>query len=321
MVEAVPSIFIQIASYRDLELKLTVEDAIRRASKDNKLVFGIHECIAETDDITIFDFEIPDWVEIRYSLSIAPNNIGVSKTRYEANELYKDEDYYFQIDSHMRFMHNWDRTLISDYLWHVEAGIELPLMSMYPPNYYYTDADSKEILDPVDHDRQTRIIFNEQFHKFSESYIANQTAVSISKYCLYTASVSAATIFTAGSFGKIKPNRKIAFWGEELLTAARAFTHGYTPVVLPHTVVWHLYVNGQARHLVRRHHAWQDYPALWEIINSAAFEEVASIFSSNRISDDALGSVRTLDEFGEYAGLDFKNKKILDLPEERSTWR
>ena len=94
-----PSIFIQIPSYRDFELNKTVASAVNNASGLNKLSFGIHNCI-------LFDCEIevktdyPEWVAVHSTTSIAPKNIGLQQARYIANEFYAGEDYYLQIDSH-----------------------------------------------------------------------------------------------------------------------------------------------------------------------------------------------------------------------------
>jgi hypothetical protein len=305
-----PSIFLQIPAYRDLELPETIKDAINKSSGKNKLVFGIHNCLKPEDSISIFDIEIPDYVEIRYTESLAPNNIGVQLSRYMSNELYLNEDYYLQTDAHMKFQQNWDILAIEDYMWYESLGISNPLITMYPPNYRYTD-DGEIKSDDTTSSVTTRISFREFPGAFSREYIPSQLAITSQPGCLYTSSVSAGMIFTNGSFAKIKPNKKIAFWGEEILIAARAFTHGFNIVTARNHLVWHLYHSGQPIHLAKRHHAWADWPSIWHGFDTESKSELKDIFETARIGDDALGSVRTLEEFGVFAGLDFKNRKII----------
>jgi Glycosyltransferase (GlcNAc) len=306
------SIFLQIPAYRDLELPETIKDAISRSSGKNKLVFGIHNCLMPEDQISISDIETPDHVEIRYIESIAPENIGVQLSRYVSNELYADEDYYLQTDAHMRFQNNWDVLAIEDYKWYESLGIENPLITMYPPRYVYTytkEVSLENVIAPSDH--STRISFRERPDDFVTRFIPSQLAISIPQGCQYTSSVAGGMIFTNGSFAKIKPNRKVAFWGEEILIAARAFTHGFNLVTARHHIVWHLYHSGQTYEYARRHHAWADWPDIWKTLDQESRLEVKNIFETARVGDDALGSVRSLEDFGIFAGLDFKNKKVI----------
>ena len=305
-----PSIFIQVPAYRDFELPHTIQDAIDKSSKNNNIVFGVHNCKKESDDISLKDIKLDEHVEIRYLESTAPDGIGVLASRYIANELYSGEDFYLQIDSHMRFQDNWDDLAIEDYRWYQALGIANPLITMYPPNYKYLEDGTIE-KDTMLIDDPTKISFKEHPLAFSEGLIPSQTATTSPPGCHYTPSTSGGMMFTSGAYALIKPNRKIAFWGEELLAAARAFTHGFDLVTARNPLVWHLYHSGQPLHLARRHHTWEDYPELWKSLDRKSREEVVSIFTNQRISDDALGSVRTLDEFGVFAGLDFNNREIL----------
>jgi hypothetical protein len=308
----VPSIFIQVPAYRDLELSETIKDAINKSSEKNKLVFGIHNCLKLEDTISIANIDVPPHVEIRYVESKAPENIGVQLSRYISNELYLNEDYYFQTDAHMKFQQNWDDLAIEDYKWYESIGILNPLITMYPPAYRHSN-DGEIIFDTVDNSISsiTRVSFRERPDDFTDGYIPSQLAVSASPGCFYTASVAGGMIFTNGSFAKIKPNKKVAFWGEEILIAARAFTHGFNPVTARNHLVWHLYHSGQPIHLVKRYHAWADWPDIWKNLDLESRLEVRDIFETARVGSDALGSERTLDEFGIFAGLDFKNKKII----------
>ena len=303
------SIFIQIPSYRDFEINKTIASAVNNASGQNTLHFGIHQCLLFDSEIVI-NTNYPDWVKINFTDSIAPENIGLQKSRYIANKFYGNEDYYFQIDAHMRFVKNWDLKAIGMMNWYIDIGISNPLITAYPSSYWYLDDGVTE--HHTDY-YPTKILFVQNLNQFKTTLIPLNTAYPTNKYCGYTASVSGGCIFTLGSFAKIKPNQKIAFWGEEPLIAARAFTHGFDLVTPPDHLVSHLYAEDKPFKKMRRHHVWNDFPEIWNEIDAISKAEYSSIFTDRRISDDALGSIRTLEEYEQFAGLNFKTGQIHQL--------
>lgn len=303
------SIFIQIPSYRDFELNKTIASAVNNASSQNTLHFGIHQCLLFDSEIVI-NTNYPDWVKISFVDSIAPENIGLQKSRYIANEFYDNEDYYFQIDAHMRFVKNWDLKAIEMMNWYIDIGITNPLITAYPSSYWYLDDGVNE--HHTDY-YPTKIMFVQNLEQFKTTLIPLNTAYPTDKYCAYTYGVSGGCIFTFGSFAQIKPNIKIAFWGEEPLIAARAFTHGFDLVTATEHLVSHLYTSDQPFSKTRRHHVWRDFPKIWDEMDVISKAEYRSIFTDKRIGDDGLGTVRTLEEYEEFAGINFKDKEVLQF--------
>jgi len=305
------SIFIQIPSYRDFELNKTIASAVNNASSQNTLHFGIHQCLLFDSEIVI-NTNYPDWVKIDSVDSTAPENIGLQKSRYIANQFYNNEDYYFQIDAHMRFVKNWDLKAIAMMNWYIDIGITNPLITAYPSSYWYLDDGVSEHYTNY---YPTKILFVQNLEQFKTTLIPLNTAYPTDKYCTYTYGVSGGCIFTFGSFAQIKPNIKIAFWGEEPLIAARAFTHGFNLVTVTEHLVSHLYTSDQPFNKTRRHHVWKDFPKIWDEMDVISKTEYRSIFTDRRIGDDALGTTRTLEQYEEFAGLNFKTGEIL-----QSTW-
>ena len=301
------SIFVQIPSYQDYELPKTILDCIDNSSGEVNINFGIHVCCLNHNDIYI-PKEYPDWVKLNYQTSIAPQNIGLQQARYIANEFYNDEDYCLQIDSHMRFQKNWDLDLIELYNKYKNLGFNKPLISMYPSGYCY---DNRFNIVKDNTDGVTTVGFTENLNNFKNTYIPQQTAIPDTGGCLYTASVSGGFIFTSGDFSKIKPNNKIAFWGEEILIAARAFTSGFDLLTSDKSYVWHLYYDhSKSRQLNGRNFIWIDFPEKWEELKNESQLELNRIFDNRIIGEGALGNVRTLEEYGVFAGLDFENKQV-----------
>lgn len=296
------SIFIQLPSYHDFELPKTIINALNQSSGIHTINFGIHHSFYKKNDIYI-----PDFPNIRKIVVKAPENMGLGKARNLANSLYDGEDYYLQVDSHSRFDKNWDLSLIN-YLKRFQAcGIKKPLLSTYPGSYSYTDS-LEETIDTTA--TSNYISFTEFPERFTETLIPSQLAVS--GYQGKTqSSISGGYIFSTGEFSTVGFNDKIAFWGEEILIAAMAWTRGFDLLVPDKPHIYHLYYNPDAE-LQRngRRHAWSDFPELFQALDVESKKEVNDILSTGRVGDQALGTERTLDDYGLYAGLDFRNRVV-----------
>lgn len=157
------SIFISIASFRDSELKYTLRDIFLQAQYPTRIFVGIILQIYDTDE----DQELYGYDQIYSStffpsschynddiLSILQTNIRVLRinaedsrgpcwARSSAQSLWKDEKYYLQIDSHMRFRKYYDSYLIHIYKQCEEEILSsnsplrfhFPVISTYPLDY------------------------------------------------------------------------------------------------------------------------------------------------------------------------------------------
>ena len=126
-----PTIFIQIASYRDPELRPTIADCIQKAAFPDRLRFGIcwqhalEDVWDNLDDykqdarFTIMDV---DWNESK----------GLGWARHRTQKLWKGEDYTMQIDSHHRFIQNWDEECI---FMMKQTGSLKPILTTYGAPY------------------------------------------------------------------------------------------------------------------------------------------------------------------------------------------
>jgi hypothetical protein len=298
-------IFIQISSYRDPELIPTILDAIKKCSKSNELYFGIHISYLHESEI-----KVPDIKNIKYTTSKAPENVGVGMGRYIAHQFYNNEDFYFQCDSHTRFVENWDEIAINSILYYQSQGIEKPLLTMYPANYWYKDITFSEIeSDQIDINYRTKISFHEKPEDFKNLRIPSQLAVPC-EGDTFMKSISAGCVFTLGPF--MAPNKDMAFWGEEIIMAARAYTHGYTPVLPSQQFLYHLYYNWSNPEMNRRKIFWQDFPDEFQTMNNHSRQIVYKILTEGTVGDGCLGTERSLAEYGTFAGLDFINGEVLD---------
>ena len=301
------SIFVQIAAYQDYELPRTILDCIKNISEGNNVNFGIHLCY-EKDDIVM-----PDLKNIKFEKSKSPKNLGVGIARNIANSFYDGEDYYLQIDSHTRFDKGWDELLINDYNAYKVEGCK-PLISSYPSGYKYVDYVAVKDKNPnvvkADFERT-----ESAKQLFKTSKFINQESSLNTDGNLFTKTVSGGSIFSDGSIASISPNVKMFNWGEEFLAAIRFYTHGYDLMLPSKQSIYHLYFNPEDPFSSQRVLPHINFPNENSLVYQQSNEELARILGGRIIGDQELGSERTLDEYGYYAGLDFTNYTIHDIIE------
>jgi len=104
-------IFVQIASYRDPQFVHTIKNIIENVKKAKNLRFGIGRQFHPDDK---FDDLSEYEKDKRFRILNIPylESKGVCWARHQVQQVYQDEEYTLQIDSHMRFAPNWDDEMI-----------------------------------------------------------------------------------------------------------------------------------------------------------------------------------------------------------------
>lgn len=127
-------IFVQIASYRDPQLRHTIADMIKNAKRPEKLVIGVARQFNEEDGFDdLSDYQDDERFRI---LNIPYNEAeGVCWARNLVQQLYQDEQYTLQIDSHMRFAPNWDEEMINMIKQLQKKGHKKPLLTGYVSSF------------------------------------------------------------------------------------------------------------------------------------------------------------------------------------------
>ena len=298
-------IFIQIASYRDPELIPTINSCLENAKYPENLVFGICNQYNPKDDFNIGEFEN----DKRFKILNIPysESKGVCWARNQVQQLYDEEEYTLQIDSHMRFEKDWDETLIGMIKQLQELGIPKPLLTGYVSSY-----------DPNnDPEGRVRVPWRMAFDKyipegavfFLPETIPNWQDIDLPVPARF---YSAHFCFTLGCFAKeVQHNPDFYFHGEEISIAVRAFTHGYD-LFHPHRVVlWHEYTrNGRVKQ-------WDDDKEWWKLNEKAHLlnRKLFGMDGEHQEGHDGkygLGDLRTLRDYEKYAGLLFEKRAVQD---------
>ena len=297
-------IFIQIASYRDPELTPTIKSCLENAKHPKNLVFGIcrqYHPDDKFDDLSEYD------TDNRFKIINVPylESKGVCWARNQVQQLYNDEDYTLQIDSHMRFEKDWDETLIGMINQLQGLGIPKPLLTGYVPSYNPKTYPEGRVNVPW------RMVFDKFIPEgavfFLPESIPNWQDLELP---IPSRFYSAHFCFTLGQFSKeVQHNPDFYFHGEEISITVRAFTHGYD-LFHPHKVViWHEYTrNGRVKQ-------WDDDKEWWKLNESAHLlnRKLFGMDGETQEGHDGkygLGNVRTIKDYEKYAGLLFEKRAV-----------
>jgi glycosyltransferase involved in cell wall biosynthesis len=297
-------IFIQIASYRDPQLIHTIRDCDMKASDPSKLVYSIawqHSNDDEWDQLYEFKddprFKV---VDINYK-----DSKGACWARNQLQQNYDGEQYTLQIDSHHRFVQDWDLELIQMYNQLKEKGHEKPLLTGYVSSF---DPDN----DPAG---RIQTPWKMNFDRFIPEGAVFFLPASIDNYKQLTEPIparfySAHFAFTTGDFVKEVPHDpEYYFHGEEISIAVRAYTWGYD-LFHPHkTIIWHEYTRkGRTKQ-------WDDDKS-WGGKNANSHKRNRKLFEMDGEIKDIdfgiydFGKVRSLLDYEKYSGLSFKRRAV-----------
>jgi hypothetical protein len=294
-------IFISIASYRDPELESTIKNAIDNAEYPDNLYFGVvHQGL---------DKELPDlsFIKNKKIVSMHPRDArGAGFARSKAMELYDDEDYLLQIDSHMQFIKNWDTKLISELnLAIAKSNNEKIILSAFPGMYIREGKHA--VLIPFHKGNEMTYPTKQKLSRRKSGAWASGRVEfeSNDEYPEESNTVLAGFIFAPGKIVKEIPyDPEISFFGEELCFAARAWTNGWNIYSPKEFILYHFYGrNGYKK-------VWKDNsvrPISWGDIEKASENKQKNVLCGIEQGIYGLGSIRNIEDYEHFVGYNFKD--------------
>jgi hypothetical protein len=298
-------IFIQIASYRDPQLPLTIKNAIENAKSPKNLRFGISRQFHEDDK---FDDLSEYSNDKRFRILDIPYNEsrGVCWARHLTQQLYENEEYTMQIDSHMRFEKDWDKTFIDMIKQLQKKGHPKPLLTGYVSSF---DPDN----DPGARVREPWRMAFDRFIPEGAVFFLPETIPSWQelKSPVPARFYSAHFCFTVGQFSKeVQHDPEFYFHGEEISIAARAYTHGYD-LFHPHKVaIWHEYTRKGRTKQWDDDKEWGEKNRLAHLKNRKLFGMDGEVYDEEYFGNYGFGKERTLTDYEKYSGLLFSNRAV-----------
>jgi hypothetical protein len=302
-------IYVQIASYRDPELVPTMRDCIAKAKHPERLAFGICWQNDETESLKEFATDkrvrvinIP-WQESR----------GLCWARSLIQKLWLGEKYTMQLDSHHRFLQDWDEHLIKM----MElTGSPKPIITAYAGMY-----------EP-EKDGPGKILNTNPYKMIPGRFTPTGTILffphAIENYEALTKPINARFVsghfyFTLGIHcQEYKYDPNIYFAGDEISLSIRSYTLGYDLFHPHYTVVWHEYTRqGRVKH-------WDDFTetnvkagvvhSTWHDMDIASKRRLRHMLQEEDNNIDlgeyGLGKVRSHSDYETYAGINFKLRRL-----------
>jgi hypothetical protein len=300
-------IFIQIPAYRDPQTLFTIQDALAKAKLPERITFGVcWQYMPGEDEHMLPRMALPPCVRL---LSVpALESKGPCWARHKVQTLYAGERYVLSIDSHTRFLEDWDVSMIDEW-----QRCENPraVLTTYPAKYTLPDDLDIHALPTYlvasDHNN------NAGLPRFNALYRQDCTDRPLRGLFL-----AAGFHFASGvMIDEVPVDPYLYINQEEIVLATRLWTHGYDMYSPVKNIVFHLYINdanvpGTSRQL------HQSDNVNWGGRDARAHARVQHILGGEPSNDPkvlrdvdkyGLGAIRTLDAFKQLAGIDFISPK------------
>lgn len=246
-------IFVSVAAYRDTELPKTIDSLIKNAAHPDTLRIVIlsqdhpkrHPNFDKYKNVELIKMDFRDAKGAGYARKILMDH-------------YNGEDFFFQIDSHMRFIKNWDvKLLLMMEQAREDAGTEKIILSQYPAPYKI-HTGNREYYPKNDKDFWDRVSWTRVVNTWYGAWAGHREEIEDKTKPHPSHTVLAGYLFADGSFVKEIPyDERITFMGEELCIAIRAYTRGWKIYAPQEMLIWHFYTR-------------RDRPKVWSQVDDAA---------------------------------------------------
>lgn len=297
-------IFVQIASYRDPECLPTLRDLFAKARRPDLISVGL--C---WQDETPF-MPDPDWADQVRLLAVVPGQSqGVCWARAQTQTLYQGEDFTLSIDSHMRFIADWDKQLIAEWL---RCPSAKAVLSHHPAPYTPPDQCDLAMLPTVLH--------VDGFSPQGALRVRGRALLARPDRPLLNAFVAPGFLFAPGRLIEELPYDPLLYFGqEEMALAARLFTTGWDVYSPSKVLLYHYYGPPPGDHSRGRH--WDDQP-FWAALEERANQRIDHLLGFAESKDPAiikdldrygLGAHRSLAAFEEFSGVDFRHRRVTEV--------
>jgi len=215
-------IFCSIASYRDKQCPLTVKSMIEKAKYPDKLVICICQQNKEEEDTDCYHEYANTKAKINIIRLKDKDARGPCWARYLIQQEWRGEEYFLQIDSHMRFMQDWDYHCLNN----LKLLPEKSCLTNYPSNFNL----EKGVPDKENQLRGGLFIVNKEssdfdgFFRVNSDFVQHLNEPSVAHGWGACFSFSKSNIIHDAPYDPYTP---FLFFGEEMDIWSRMFTNGW----------------------------------------------------------------------------------------------
>jgi hypothetical protein len=294
-------IFVSIVSYRDPLLARTVESILNQASSRHQITVGVFEQTVVEDSL---ETVAPVWVnhpQVRYKRIDPIYSEGVGWARAINAMQIEDEDFIYQIDSHMLFDRDWDRYLVNDWK-KAKAKVGTDKIVITGSCFSF---DIEENGEPRLHTNYYPMTCKVGYFHFQDNNIlgAHGDLVDRTNDVEPAIHICAGNFFTHTNWVKnVGINHKVFFDGEEQLMVLSSLANGYKLFHPRQLYCYHF--TGTGDYVTKQWHK--------PIITMEQYGQYVrkSIKQLNDYLDHIDEDV--LEEYREYSGVDYINQRLED---------
>jgi Glycosyltransferase (GlcNAc) len=308
------SIFLAIASYCDPVLEHTLSSAYEKAKFPDQLRFGI------VDQSPVHSgYPVPaviPTVQVSYVHIEASQSRGCCWARSLVMSLYRDEDYYFQVDSHTLFEPDWDDILIRK-LQACQRYSDKAVVSSYPAAFRFINGVATP--DAGDDCVRAAVVSpGESFQPKHPCLIFKAKKIpgvgAVQGY-----HISAGCLFAPGTIVSTVPYDPFLYFNEEEQNISlRLYTHGWDIYHVAGLPVYHLYNEvPEKTGMDRRPLHWDalaapgEKPTWWSQVRRAQRRMATLLWKdSHQLGIYGLGRERSLLDYAQMCGVDYPNRHL-----------
>ena len=301
-------IFVKLAAYRDPECQPTIEDALAKAEHPERVFFGICWQYERGTDPAV---PAPAGLDqVRFVRVLARESGGVCWARFQAERLWRGEEYVLQVDSHSRFAPGWDARLIAEL---ARCDSPRPVLSTRPACYW--PPDRLEESPPL------MVVCAAPFNDDGTLHFRSHALGRVPDAPVRGAFVVGGFVFSRSEILREVPyDPHLYFNQEEAAYGLRLFTHGWDLFSPTQVVLYHYYNPGGPQTATVRPLHWNDSPN-WARLDQVGLHRYYHLTGVRPSTDPrvtaeldrfGLGRARSVAQFEAYAGVDFRDRRVLE---------
>lgn len=296
-------IFVSIASFCDTDVINTIKSLKEEAFDSDRVHIGLHLQDSEDSYKKILSYNFKN-LKIKFTTKELTKGVNWARNKIK-EELYENEDYFLQLDSHSRVKKNWDNILINQYK---SFGLDKVVLSTYPNHFDIPDEGKKYLLVPNNAPIRLVSFINDDEN---DNRFRVKNTNSLKDYEMVHAYwISGGFFFTTKKWVKeVKYPDDINFKGEEDVMTILSYRQGWNLRLTSEATVWHNY-NYKIKD--EGDLAGAENPTTGKIYREQNFKYKIEDKSIDIVNNCLFNNdfEKTTEDFENYFGIDLRNKKI-----------